>query len=65
MAVLASWLVTVIGQLVTELVTSWLHHKWQPWLSWQHTEQRNEAIRLSSDGSPGYPGSIRSKGMKS
>jgi hypothetical protein len=25
----------------------------QPWLSWQHTEQRNEAKRLSSDGSPG------------
>jgi hypothetical protein len=43
-----------MAALVTELVTSWLHHKWQSWLSWQHTEQRNEAIRLGSDGSPGY-----------
>jgi hypothetical protein len=45
--------------LVTELVTSWLHHKWQPWLSWQHTEQRNEAIRLSPDGRPGFMAGYR------
>jgi hypothetical protein len=35
MAVLASWLVTVIGSVGI-------------------MEQRNEAIRLSSDGSPGF-----------
>jgi hypothetical protein len=27
------------------------------------TKQRNEAKRLSSDGSPGYPGSIQRKGI--